>query len=357
MNHIGHKIKELRRKNDLTQEKLADFLGVTYQSVSKWENGITMPDLSQIVPLARVFHISTDELLGMDPPGNDPRKAEYDAMEEKAHHPDQTETARCAVAEYPGELKYVLWLAGCLYMRGHEVYYSDRVSFTADLEEALHHNRIVYEHTDNDELKRRSIAGIVMTLAALERYEEAKEYAKLYPTAPNLDRETVIGWTLTGEEKIRHHQQMTMNALDELLRNISGAASHDAKNQLACLDCAKNLILTLIPDGNYLRYLDTLKDLAVARAKLLQDTDPDSAIESLAKARQYAEEFDRLFMNHPVCRPFTSPFFDRLSFDSAELLVYGPLKDNLRTDDFRSMVTPQTFPALRDREEFGVIIA
>ncbi|MBQ7931862.1 MAG: hypothetical protein IJ334_12710 [Clostridia bacterium] len=148
-----------------------------------------------------------------------------------------------------------------------------------------------------------------------------------------------------------------MNALDELLRNISGAASHDAKNQFACLDCAKNLILTLIPDGNYLRYLDTLKDLAVAHAKLLQDTDPDSAIESLTKARQYAEEFDRLFMNHPVCRPFTSPFFDRLSFDSAELLVYGPLKDNLRTDDFRSMVTPQTFPALRDREDFWEIIA
>ena len=86
-------------------------------------------------------------------------------------------------------------------------------------------------------------------------------------------------------------------------------------------------------------------------------TDPDSAIESLTEARQYAEEFDRLYMNHPVCRPFTSPFFDRLSFDSADLLVYGPLKDNLRTDDFRSMVTPQTFPALRDREDFGVIIA
>ena len=55
MNHIGEKIKELRRKKDLTQEKLAEMLGVAYQTVSKWETGITSPDLSLIVPLARLF--------------------------------------------------------------------------------------------------------------------------------------------------------------------------------------------------------------------------------------------------------------------------------------------------------------
>ena len=65
MNNIGQRIKDLRKQNDLTQEKLADFLGVTYQSVSKWETGITMPDLGMIVPLARLLHVSTDELLGM----------------------------------------------------------------------------------------------------------------------------------------------------------------------------------------------------------------------------------------------------------------------------------------------------
>ena len=52
MKHIGQKIKELRKKNDMTQEKLADYLFVSYLAVSKWETGAASPDLSLIVPLA-----------------------------------------------------------------------------------------------------------------------------------------------------------------------------------------------------------------------------------------------------------------------------------------------------------------
>ena len=64
MYNIGKRIKELRIGKGLTQEKLADQLGVTYQSVSKWENGVTYPDLSLIVPLSGILKVSTDELLG-----------------------------------------------------------------------------------------------------------------------------------------------------------------------------------------------------------------------------------------------------------------------------------------------------
>ena len=65
MNDIGKKIKELRKKKDMTQERLAEYLNVSFQAVSKWETGAASPDLSMIVPLARLLGVSTDELFGL----------------------------------------------------------------------------------------------------------------------------------------------------------------------------------------------------------------------------------------------------------------------------------------------------
>ena len=66
MKSIGDRIKEYRLKNHMTQEKLASCLNVTYQTVSKWETGVSSPDLSLIVPITKIFHITADELLGVN---------------------------------------------------------------------------------------------------------------------------------------------------------------------------------------------------------------------------------------------------------------------------------------------------
>lgn len=62
---IGENIKMMRRKCGFTQEELAAQLSVTPQAVSKWENGNGMPDITQLVPLAQIFGITTDTLLGV----------------------------------------------------------------------------------------------------------------------------------------------------------------------------------------------------------------------------------------------------------------------------------------------------
>lgn len=60
---IGKLIRELRRRNNLTQEQLADKVGVGFRAVSKWERGINAPDISNIYELCKIFNITKDELL------------------------------------------------------------------------------------------------------------------------------------------------------------------------------------------------------------------------------------------------------------------------------------------------------
>lgn len=60
---IGQLIKSLRKQNHLTQQQLAEKYGVTYQAVSKWENGNNMPDISLLKQISEDFGISLDEIL------------------------------------------------------------------------------------------------------------------------------------------------------------------------------------------------------------------------------------------------------------------------------------------------------
>lgn len=62
---IGENIRRLRKEAGLTQEQLADKLGVSYQSVSRWELGVTYPDMEMIPALTECFGVSADALLGM----------------------------------------------------------------------------------------------------------------------------------------------------------------------------------------------------------------------------------------------------------------------------------------------------
>lgn len=74
MENIGKRIKELRKEMDCTQNKLADVLGITQDSISLWENGKRIPDTQYIVALAQFFDVTSDYLLGLS---NDPSNVKF----------------------------------------------------------------------------------------------------------------------------------------------------------------------------------------------------------------------------------------------------------------------------------------
>lgn len=60
---LAEKIQRLRKQNNFSQEELADRLGVSRQSISKWESELSMPEIDKIVQLSELFGVTTDFLL------------------------------------------------------------------------------------------------------------------------------------------------------------------------------------------------------------------------------------------------------------------------------------------------------
>lgn len=88
---FGQKIKSLRREANMTQENLAELLSISPQAISRWETDVAMPDISLLPPLANLFNVTTDYLLGMETYQKDLRKAEFDEAFHKYWQHDDKE--------------------------------------------------------------------------------------------------------------------------------------------------------------------------------------------------------------------------------------------------------------------------
>lgn len=113
MYSIGEKIKELRKEQNMTQAQLAEKLGVTYQAVSKWENGITSPDISIIPDITRAFSVSADVLFDLVNP--DVKKEEIyadykDILDNTNTNLRARRLLEKAVKEFPFEYRFYVLL-------------------------------------------------------------------------------------------------------------------------------------------------------------------------------------------------------------------------------------------------------
>ena len=63
---IGARIKQLRQSRNIKQEDFAEALGISVQTVSRWENGVNYPDVSMLPSLASYFNVTADYLLGLE---------------------------------------------------------------------------------------------------------------------------------------------------------------------------------------------------------------------------------------------------------------------------------------------------
>lgn len=205
---IGERIKILRRKNDMTQEKLAEYLSVSPQAVSKWECGLACPDLALILPLTRLLHVTADELLGIETEKAEKERAVYEAAWQRyckyGIHPNDYVLARTALMEYPEDYRFMEWLAGAEYSLAiaENRDSNGSVEFLNEMiENALRRYETVIENCSVYELLCRAAAGKVTALCFCGRVEEAEWSAEFEYPDPHIDTVSqILALSSAGQE-------------------------------------------------------------------------------------------------------------------------------------------------------------
>lgn len=115
---IGSTIKRLRREKDITQEQLAEYLGITSRAISQWECDRTDPDISQLPALCHIFDVSSDVLLGIDIENNNEEIKKYlDTAQNLCHQgkwEEYTAILREANRKFPRDYKIMQTLADAI---------------------------------------------------------------------------------------------------------------------------------------------------------------------------------------------------------------------------------------------------
>ena len=121
MIYLSANLKKYRILKELTQEDVAEYLGITAQSVSKWERGESYPDITLLPALANIFETSVDLLLGMDTIRADKtrRNIHKTAVEyqQSGDYALAEKTYREALLIYPNDPGMLLGLAGTLALK------------------------------------------------------------------------------------------------------------------------------------------------------------------------------------------------------------------------------------------------
>jgi transcriptional regulator with XRE-family HTH domain len=182
---IGTNIRELRRKHHITQEQLADKLGVSYQSVSRWENDTCYPDMELLPALSRIFSVSIDHLLGVSEEDKNDKVIELLKLFSKAaNEPWDRETLISVIVALRRDYPECLSIVQMFELSVQKGLYRDpavlaELRLTAD--ELIMHTPDVWIHDQ-----------IVLYMARMEDDAHIEDFLRKYASVTDLSRDVLL---------------------------------------------------------------------------------------------------------------------------------------------------------------------
>lgn len=298
-NRLAENIRVFRKERGLTQEQLAEVLGVTVGAVYKWEAKLSLPELSLIMELADFFDTSVDVLLGYEMKDNRLR-ATVERLKDYAYRKDRAGLAEAekALKKYPNAFDVVYHAARMDLL--FSVENRDRALLRRGLERYEAARRLLSQNTD-PRISESTICGEMAKIRMLlGETEEALALLKRHNAGGVYD--DLIGWMLTAckrpDEALPFLSDALMKSAVMLMRTIMGYTN--AYFLQKEYDSAKAIlnwgigVFDGLRGGNTPCFVDKLNGvllvcLACARLKF---GDREGAAEALRCARALAARFD-----------------------------------------------------------------
>lgn len=225
---IGETIKEFRRQRNLTQEEVAAHLGISFQSVSKWERGDGYPDITMLPALANYFAVTVDELLGVDEVAKAEKYAEVNTKwsenHKKGRHEDNINLMRRSLKIYPNDALLLVQLSTSLEAMDGAAEEKER-----NLRASIAIQEQILRHGDDSEIRGATLYNICFAYWKIGEQEKALEQARKLPNLYKA-RENALVYFLKGEERRKNSREALRPLVWALAKHLKALAETEGNS-------------------------------------------------------------------------------------------------------------------------------
>ncbi|MDR3310864.1 MAG: helix-turn-helix domain-containing protein [Oscillospiraceae bacterium] len=303
MNYIAENTRRYRAKLGLTQEQIAERVGVTAQAVSKWERGEALPDTAILVPLSSALGVTPNELLGYDTVAIQgeikARLAELARLKSLGRDVEAFAHVRRAHEDFPNDYKIMARYVDVLCYEPRPEFDGNSDSWRVNRDEILRLARRVYDESRDADLRFEAIVSLAGCYTENGEREKAVEICNELPESGFYTRSVILAHFVYEDgspEQLEHERKITCGEIEGLVSSVRHRAWEKGvtpEEKILILDKALLLADAVFEDGDYGFVACWLADAASEIARIyVKNGDVAAALPYARRSFELARYYD-----------------------------------------------------------------